>query len=301
MDAYLWMLLAGALVSAALFAWRLERAGMKKKAALWALPLCVLMGTATARAVYFVSLCTALVPRYGLAGLWHWENGMFSFAGGALGVCVGAALAARCCRLPVGKALNAFAPAGACMAAFAWFGQYWQGLQGVGEYVENEALCFFPLAVKNEWDEWFFAVFMLAGLAALAVCIAGCARKPGPRDFVRTVFYLALPQILCESLRAQGMRWGFVRVEQVYCAVICVTLLARGCRLYGRGLPPVGRWWPVAAAAAGIGVLVCVEFILGGKLIRLETWVCHVITLAVLIGFAGLEMVTEHRARGAKC
>ena len=70
MDAYLWVLLAGALVSAALFAWRLERAGMKKKAALWALPLCVLMGTATARAVYFVSLCTALVPRYGLAGLW---------------------------------------------------------------------------------------------------------------------------------------------------------------------------------------------------------------------------------------
>lgn len=31
MDAYLWVLLAGALVSAALFAWRLERAGMKKR------------------------------------------------------------------------------------------------------------------------------------------------------------------------------------------------------------------------------------------------------------------------------
>ena len=65
--------------------------------------------------------------------------------------------------------------------ALCRFSEYFSG-EGIGMYVENEALRFFPLAVSNEWGEWYWAIFVLEGLAALAIMaclLRQRARRPG--------------------------------------------------------------------------------------------------------------------------
>ena len=113
--------------------------------------------------------------------------------------------------------------------------------------MENETFARAPFAISNEWGEWFWAVFLLEALAALVVAVVFSVRKkedaiPGLR-FERVVYYLCVPQIFCESLRALGMRWGFVRIEQVLCGVIIEALLIYGCLRYKE---PAGFWkrWP---------------------------------------------------------
>ena len=47
--------------------------------------------------------------------------------------------------------------------------------------------------------------------------------------FEKTVFALALCQVLLENLRNQAMKWGFVYVEQILCAVILMALMLLAC------------------------------------------------------------------------
>ena len=43
--------------------------------------------------------------------------------------------------------------------------------------------------------------------------------------FARALLWLAVTQIFCESLRAETLRWGFVRVQQIQCAVFALLLM----------------------------------------------------------------------------
>lgn len=128
-----------------------------------------------------------------------------------------------------------------------------------------EQLAFFPFALMNEWGESYPAIFMLSCLAALIVAIVGLTRKPGGRDgqlFLRTAFYLALPQIMCESLLAECMKWGFVRVQQLLCALTLLVILIVECRRASGSLSFAKRWWPVGALLLCAAGLVGVEFAL---------------------------------------
>ena len=128
-----------------------------------------------------------------------------------------------------------------------------------------EQLAFFPFALTNEWGESYPAIFMLSCLAALIVAIVGLTRKPGGRDgqlFLRTAFYLALPQIMCESLLAECMKWGFVRVQQLLCALTLLAILLAECRRASGSLSFARRWWPVGALLLCAAGLVGVEFAL---------------------------------------
>ena len=130
------------------------------------------LGVLLAKILYFVLMLPYVWPRWGFATLLRTDPATFSFFGLCLGLCLGVALAARLTGRAAAQIMDGCAPALAVFIALARMGEYLLGVQGSGSYVENEALCFFPLAVQNEWDEWYWAVFMLSALMA-ALCAAG--------------------------------------------------------------------------------------------------------------------------------
>lgn len=227
------------------------------------------------------------VMGYGLADtLFSDDMSMMSFYSGMLGVILGAVLAAKCTGNQVLPALNAYAPAGALMATLARFGEHFLGFICAGNYIENEAFCFFPFAVGNEWDEWYVAVYIFAGVFYLAI-FAVSLLKFKEKRFLRTLFYLCLVQVLCESLRNQSLIWSeFVRVEQLICMVaVEVILVLLG--VWAKGEKK--RFLPAAAGLLCAGVFVAVEFAVGGKLF---SGVPHVIFYMVMIlGLAVLAVL----------
>lgn len=283
MTAYCWCLLGALVAAMGLLALR-----RGPRTALTALAPGGVLGALLAKVLYFVLMLPYVWPRWGFAALLRMDPATFSFFGLCLGLCLGVALAARLTGHAAAQTMDGFAPALAVFVALARMGEYFLGVQGSGNYVENEALCFFPLAVQNEWDEWYWAVFMLSALMA-ALCAAGVLWRerrwkavPG-LAFRRTAFYLALPQVLCESLRAECMRWGFVKVEQVLCGVVIAGAVALSC-LMARGRK---RWLPLLCTLVLIAGVVGVEFGLDKSGIAAPPWYGAMILL--LVGMAGAE------------
>lgn len=308
MHPYVVTLLIGALCCSLLFALRLRKCALPYKAAFSALILSAALGFVLAKAVYVLCLGSRLFPRYGAGAFLRMNLAEFSFVGGALGVILGVAIACRIHRTALLPALDAFAPAMALMMFFARGGEYFLGMQGVGAYLENEKLFFFPLAVANEWEEYFLAVFMLSAVFALCTAVAAlCAGKktravPGLL-FELVLYHLALSQILGENLRVQCMKWGFVRTEQLFCALICLFLLSRACYACFRkpaaasnGKKPafLSCFWPVAALVACAGVLILMEFALDGKIPLAAPW-CYAIMVLTLCLMSGLVIFTARR------
>lgn len=238
---------------------------LKKRGLLTALTLVLgtVLGAVFARLGYCL-LQFDYAMGYGLAEtLLSDDMSMMSYYSGMLGVMLGAALAAKCTGNRVTPALNAYAPAGALLAALARFGEHFLDMICAGNYVEDEALCFFPYAVRNEWDEWYVAVHLFAGALYLVIFLASLLKFREKR-FLRTLFYLCLVQVFCESLRNQSLTWTqFVRVEQLICMVaVEVILILQGLRAAGG----MKRFLPALVGLVCAGVFVAVEFAVGGKL-----------------------------------
>ena len=191
-----------------------------------------------------------------------------SYYGSMAGAILGALLAAVITGNRPVRALNVWAPAGALMAAQARFAEYFLGTLRAGNYLEDAKVCFFPLAVENEWGEWYLAVFMLAGIVYLAVFFFSLFifRK---QRFARTLFYLCLTQIMLESLRNQSLIWSeFVRAEQLLCMVAAEgVLILLGVQLIKKGLPFARAFVPAFAGLFCAGVFVAVEFTVQGKIL----------------------------------
>ncbi len=299
--AYWFTLLAVFLASTAWLMLRAKKRGMKIAPVFTGVLLGAALALALSKALYTVLLSNRVWPRYGWASLLRMDAAEFSFIGGCLGMALGVALGAKLHKIDPPKMLSLFAPAGALMAAGVRAAEIFLDMQGAGSYVENETFARAPFAISNEWGEWFWAVFLLEALAALVVAGMFAVRKkedaiPGLR-FERVVYYLCVPQIFCESLRALGMRWGFVRIEQVLCGVIIEALLIYGCLRYKE---PAGFWkrfWPCFAAIGCVGVVVGVEFGLD-KVPQISDTVWYCVMIAALVGFGALEhFVTGRRLR----
>ena len=150
-----------------------------------------------------------------------------SYYGGMAGVCLAVALSAKILGLRPGKVLNLFAPAGALMAAIARFAEYFLYPTGTG--IAGEAFLPFPVAVSIVWSEDYIeyvpAVYMFSGLMSLVAFVLCLKHRDEPDRMLRTLFYLCLPQLFCESLRAQSIKWLFVRSEQLFCFLFCEGVL----------------------------------------------------------------------------
>ncbi len=159
-----------------------------------------------------------------------WEKG-YMFTGGILG-------AALCLMVLSGKdrwvLMESYAAGGALMLMAARVAEGFLG-QGYGEYYEGiSPLCRFPFMVYDPYYEaWAWALFMLEALVALCLFLWLLKRKaafPGDSALVLLGLY-GSTQILLESLRRdEFLRWGFVRVEQVACAVLVLLVVCSYAR-----------------------------------------------------------------------
>lgn len=248
------------------------------------LPQCLLMGAfgtvfgvVLAKLVYYLAMINFMVMYGWLQSLVDVSMGTFSYYGGVAGFCLGVVLSARLTHEKPMQLLDSFAPAGVLLAALARFGEGL--LEGVGVrdmlYWEHPEQCFFPLAVSNEYGEWLYAVFMLEGVLTLGVFVL-CITRLKKQRFLRSLFYLCLIQILCESLRTDSFTWLFIKVEQLMCMLGAVAVLL----VYCVKTPGVkGRWLPIVYCFPVAGVLVVLEFALNGK-IPLSKPLCYGIMVA---------------------
>lgn len=284
--AYLLLLLGSAALSTLLFALWLKKRQGNIFCALLSLPLGMLLGTVLSKVFYCLLLFNSQLKRYGLDALLRTKPAEFSFFGACVGVVLAVCLAAKCFKLPIAKTLDAFAPCGALMVAAARALEYHLGLVGLGAVVQSESLQFFPVAL---WSDaaygWFYAIFMLEAFFALLCSLISFlnSRKdafaPG-RVFCFTAFFLALPQVFCESLRSKCMKWGFVRIEQLLCGLLLLAIVVYACRLYqGKG-----KFTPALLLLPCLLMLVAVEFLLDKPIFGtyLPNWLCYAFMLVVL-------------------
>ena len=255
----------------------------------------IILGVAGARLVWF--LCR-INTRPSLLPLEYYE---LSYYGGVSGVSLAVWLSAKLLGLNGRDTLNAFAPAGAFMAAMARFAEGFLGMIGVGEIGLEEGI-FFPVTVEFAYDEtyseFYLAVFMFEGLFCLAAMIL-CLKHRDERDrFLRTLFYLCLPQVFCESLRTQSIKWLFVRSEQLFCFVFCEGVLFwYGLRMNGK-VPFLKRWGAAILGLIVCGLIITAEFALDGKILIAGEMIPKWLTYAFVLAGLGAMAVAEHRARG---
>lgn len=276
---YLWML-GSALICTGWYAFLARKLRKHVPLAIATLLLGGVLGAVGAKMVYYLTQLDFMLANGWLQSLVNPDPAEWCFLGGAMGAGLGAYLAAKITRVQPAAALDALAPAGALMVALARFGGYFlqEAMIGLGEYLEDPALCFFPLAVVNEWEEYYLAVFMIEGACALIVTALslGCFRQ---KRFVRTIFYLCLPQIICESLHSDSISWLFVRVEQLMSMLVIAGVIL----LYIRWMRPAKGWPALAVCAACAGLFVGVEFALDKT-----SWPIPLIYGAMLLGLAVL-------------
>lgn len=303
--AYLLWMGASVLASFGMFLLLCRGIDRRGRLAAMAMVLSVVLGAVCSKLTYML-----LQLDYVLAGGWDTfllsaSPEHFSFVGGILGVCLAVLLAARLAGVQPMRALNAFAPAGLVLAALARFGEGFlagEYMTGTGPYMEEGTpLCFFPLSINcsmdPEWQEWYLSVFLIEGVLLLlaAVISLTCLRKG---RFIRSLFLLCLPQIICENLLNNVFWWIFcIRVEQLlYMVVMTVILIIYAIRARGWKL----RLLPVIVAAACAGLFIVAQFAMEQKIECLTFLSVRDCYLLMGLGTAALlatEIVASGKAR----
>lgn len=306
---YIFSLLIGAVICTGLFACTLSRRKSALSPAFCALPLGIILGTVCSKVLFVLMKAQEQLDNYGLAAFLRTQPAEFTFVGGCIGVVLAVCLAARLCKQPVSSTLDAFAPAGALMAAVVRGSTYFldrMSMVGVGDYVENEALCFFPVAVENEMlFGWFYAVFMLecafALLCAVAVFFPAIRGKMKPGHvFLHAVFFLALPQIFCEQLLGSYIKWAFVRAEQLLCAVLVFAVILYACK---KNKGAKMRFLPLILTGICMLAVIDLLFMLDNKYLfglELAPDTCYILMIVLLVIIGGLEMWAFRRLNRSK-
>lgn len=262
-----------------LFAWR--RAGHGLGAALRALGLALLCSLVGARLFYFLARFDHLLPMYGWGRLLLPPPGEMAFGGAVLGLLLAGWLLARGGGRTVHHWLDMMTPAALVFLFIARLGEYFVAF-GQGAYVAQPHFQFFPLAVSNQWGEWYWAVFMLEALFALLILLL--SRRPGREGALwqRALMLLLLGQILCDSLRADTLRWGFVKVHQLFSALGLAALLLYYLRGLGRG-----RLITAGLYLLGIALIIGIEFALD-KWLQMPNAVLYAVMCLVLFAMGWL-------------
>lgn len=268
-------------VVAMLFTCRRENQETMLLFSVLAVPLCV----SGARLVY----CLANYDLYITApmeALFFWQGGYAiwgAVAGGALACRAAAALR----RVPILRVMDEAAPAAALMIALSRAAELFSG-QGYGLSVEKESLCFFPLSVCNEYEEWHYAVFMLEALYALVILfilLFGNRSLPEGTKARRLIILYSAGQILMENLRCdEYLNWvfGYLRISQLLCALVLFAMLLWGLKKKkARGRKAA---LPVLLFLFLAGVVVGAQFAMD-KLWWMPVWGCYLMVLFCAVGF----------------
>ena len=220
-------------------------------------PLCAALGFLFAKGSYVL-----LTQEWNT--LFSPEPSEFCFTGGAVGVWLGVILAARITGYrPAGSLSDRFTLPGALLIAGLRLAEAELGSLGTGRYIEDPAGSLsLILTVRNRYGEPHLAVFALEAAAAVIIgflSLRGKAGRPGQR-FETAVFRLCTCQILLENLRSRALMWGFVRVEQLLCAVILMILLLFACACSEKKQGAV-RFLPALYLLLCFAAIVGIEFL----------------------------------------
>ncbi len=268
-----------------------KKAGCGKAAlvSLSSLALGVLLGVACARTVWVLCMISYHPPFFDLS------YDQLAYYGGMAGVVLAVCLSAKIGGQKVRETLNTFAPMGALLAAAVRFAEYFLGDFGCGEWMETGI--FFPITVEFRLDEFYAdyypAIFMLEGLFAVIAMVIALIRKDEAYRWVRTLFYLCLPQVLCESLRMNSISWRFVRSEMLFCFLWCECVMVWYAIKADR--KKFSSWIPALTGFLVAGVIVFLEFVKDGKITFGGQMVSHWIVYGVMaLCLAGIAFA-EHR------
>ncbi|MBR1683687.1 MAG: prolipoprotein diacylglyceryl transferase [Clostridia bacterium] len=163
--------------------------------------------------------------------------GGYTLFGAVFAVLLAAFVLSRRWQISCGSLLDTLVPGAAAALCIGRFAEAFNG-QGVGQFVEEDGLRFFPFAVctymDEEWSEWYVAVFVFEALAALIMLIVAlrCLAKKQRDGRTASIFLclLGASQIFLEQLRADDLiRFGFVRFSQL-CS-LAVLMVLHGMKL----------------------------------------------------------------------
>ena len=252
------MLTAALAVGSAAFLVRRRQAGLKRRT----MPILLALGAVLAPLVsrLYLHLTRYAARGFGFEGFVLLSRKPYDYAlcGTMLGLLLAAVLAARLTHQRAARVLDALAPAGLLALAVARVGEVFSDF-GWGQLVLDPRGQFFPVAVQDMYGQWHLAVFMLEGALALGLALwAWRIREPEGACFARALLWLSLTQIFCESLRAETIRWGFVRVQQVQCAVFGLAVLA----VCSAGRREPRRAVPFVVYLAGVAFVALMEYAL---------------------------------------
>ena len=303
------MMLAGLAVCMVWYAFRLKKEQLPVSAAVLAAALGSLLALVCAKAGYLLhDLGRSLFEGY-FDEVTAIEATQLSFVCGCAGMVAGTALGAKICGVRTGKALDLFAAPACVFLCLARIAEGGMDTIGIGDEVETAWLRFFPLTMKNGWDDAYLSVFVLEALTAL-LCLIPALRKSrnGEREglvFERTAVCLLGAQIGWEMLLQypyiRTFLTSFVSLEQVFCAILLMVLVIRGC-VKGR------RWWPVLVTALLLGISAFFQFFRDNK-IEIEwewaldnAWTISLIAFALIstgLIFTGLKALEAKKEKAA--
>ncbi len=265
------MLAAGCALAGVLFVFRLRAGGEDgKKAAVFALSGMLagaLAGYLLSKTIFIVLNGTYLLEEYGIGAFFRLRAHEFSFAGAAIGFCLGLWAAAKLARGKLLKGstaqvMDAFAVPGCLLVACLRMAELFLEQMGLGEMAtlglpeiqEGTLLAFVPVSVPDGWGGRLPAVCTFEALTALLVGLACLLPKkkswPSGLCFRNAAYWICSVQILLELLRIVSAVFFFVHVDQALCAIVLLVLMFSACR----GLRKAGKKIP---AAAPVLLVVC--------------------------------------------
>ena len=196
-----------------------------------------------------------------------WQGG-YNMYGALLGGLAGVLIYARATKKPADALLDLAAPGAVLAICAGRLGEAFTS-QGLGAYVDSEALQRFPFAVENLWGDWQLPVFVYEAAAALVtmivcLCLVRGGRRPAGRVAEVFLALISLCQIMLESLRAdEFIRFGFVKFNMLAAAVALGAVIGLSVwrQVKRRGWKP----WQILRLilfAATILVVILIEFAL---------------------------------------
>ena len=295
---YIWHLFAGWLICIFFFYFLLSKKIHSEKRYFFicfVFVLCPLFGLICSKLFYVLFRINIFFHGNALlSDLFNIKLEELSFSGATAGVILGIFVSAKAVGLSSRQTLNIFAPVGALMIAIARINEMHLGMLGVGMYLENG---FFPFAQPIYWGnliEWYFAVFTLEAFFAIIISIFAFIHRNESYCFIRTLFYLCLSQVFCESLRTNTISWLFVKAEQVLCFAICEGMLIWFA--FKTDYKNVHNWVSAITGIFVLLVIIAVEFALD------KTDISHLISyIFMLAGLVTMAFVECKNYRFLKC
>ena len=264
------MMLAGLAVCMIWYAFRLKKEQLPVSATALAAVLGSLLALVCAKAGYLLhDLGTRLFEGY-FDEITAIEPVMLSFICGCAGMTAGTVLGAKIFSIRAGKALDLFAAPACIFLCLARIAEGGMDTIGIGDAVEIEWLQFFPLTMKNGWDEAYLSVFVLEALTALA-CLFPALRRRREGDwdgivFGRTAVCLLGVQTGWEMLLQypyiRTFITSFVSLEQVFCAILLLALIIFGYVKSRRWT----RFWTIPVTLVLLGISAFFQFFRDNKI-----------------------------------